>query len=88
MYFAKLADAASGPRANARANGSVYNSTRSAPIDFAHWIAGGSGSTNRLTRTPFAFNAPTIPASASAGVSAGQPASLVTSPGFTGTSVH
>ena len=88
MYFAKLADGASGPRSKARANGSVYNSTRSAPIVLAQRIAAGSGSTNRLTRTPAAFNEPMMPASVSAGVSAGHPASLVISPGFTGTSVH
>jgi hypothetical protein len=57
-------------------------------MTFAQRIAAGSGSTNKLTRTPAALNAPTVPASASAGVSADQPASLVISPGFTGTSVH
>ena len=38
--------------ANARANGSVYNSMRSAPSDAAQRIGSGSGSTNRLTRMP------------------------------------
>ena len=76
------------PASNARANGSVYSSTRSPPTVAAHFTASGTGSMNRLTRTPIFLMAATIDVSVSTAVSAGHPAWLVTSPGFTGTSVH
>src|SRR5579872_18779 len=54
----------------------------------AHSTAAGSGSTNRLTRTPISRIWLTARRISSAGVSGDHPASLVISPGLTGTRVH
>ena len=76
------------PRSNARANGSVYSSTRSAPTEAAHRIGSGDASTNTLTRMPLACRRSITAGSRSRCGPARQPAWLVISPGTTGTSVH
>src|SRR5438445_3413575 len=87
-YTAKERRASRAPRSNARANGSVYSSTRSAPLEAANRMASGRGSTKRLTRMPPDFNALIASGNRSSARPSVQPAWLVISPGATGTRVH